>query len=57
MDDNSSFTAGIIIGLFMGLVIAGTLVRAEWRRDTVERGLALYCPSTGDWAWIGECGK
>jgi len=28
-----------------------------WKRDTVHRGLAIYCPTDGEWAWNGECGK
>ena len=28
-----------------------------WKADTVERGLAMYCPADGQWAWNGECGK
>jgi hypothetical protein len=28
-----------------------------WKADTVERGLAMYCPDNGQWAWNGECGK
>lgn len=28
-----------------------------WRQDTVDRGLALYCPNDGQWAWMGECGR
>ena len=28
-----------------------------WKADTVERGLAMYCPDDGQWAWNGECKK
>lgn len=52
-----------IIGLFLGIVPVSVIfsVWAEdnanlrWKRITVERGLAQYCPKTGNWAWIGEC--
>jgi hypothetical protein len=26
-----------------------------WQDETVNRGLAQYCPETGNWAWLGEC--
>lgn len=29
--------------------------QTAWQKSTVERGLALYCPLDGEWAWIGEC--
>jgi len=29
--------------------------QTAWQKATVERGLALYCPMDGQWAWVGEC--
>ena len=27
----------------------------KWHRDLIQRGLAEYCATTGDWAFKGEC--
>jgi capsular polysaccharide biosynthesis protein len=55
MDDSSaSFLAGIVIGL--GIAIFSNMLQHNvWRTDTVNRGLAIYCPNNGEWAWKGEC--
>jgi hypothetical protein len=39
------------------LVSVGTIgvTNNIWKSDTVERGLAMYCPDNGQWAWNGEC--
>lgn len=26
-----------------------------WQSQTIQRGYALYCPTDGKFAWIGEC--
>jgi len=49
-----------LVGLWLGLmvaVIAWGVTDSNWKHETVERGLALYCPNDGQWAWNGECGK
>lgn len=28
---------------------------ASLKNEAIERGYALYCPKTGDWAWVGDC--
>ena len=50
--------------LFLGVcfavliaVMAWGVTNTLWKIDAVERGLALYCPNDGEWAWVGECGK
>ena len=50
--------------LFLGLcfcvvfaVCAWGVTNSIWKSETVNRGLALYCPNDGEWAWKGECGK
>lgn len=50
----------IIIGAFAFGVFVGAAAGFEggsdaWRAETVQRGLATYCPTNGEWAWIGEC--
>jgi len=53
-----------MIELFLGIcfgvlitVMAWGVTNTLWKIDTVDRGLALYCPNDGQWAWNGECGK
>jgi hypothetical protein len=43
--------------LFLGLWFGVLVTVMAWKLETVERGLALYCPTDGQWAWNGECGK
>lgn len=49
-----------LAGLWLGLMVAVAawgITNNLWKADTVERGLAMYCPDNGQWAWNGECGK
>ncbi len=42
----------------MAVVLASWgVTNTIWRADTVQRGLAIYCPDDGQWAWVGECGE
>jgi len=51
--------AGLVFGFIIGMSITFWLVELDvnsnWRKETVERGLAQYCPHDGKWAWKGEC--
>lgn len=51
----SAIMFGVLIGLVIGGSVASSISVNEWRKDTVARGLAIYCPQNGQWAWIGEC--
>jgi hypothetical protein len=57
----AGFTLGLIAGVFLGSLLglgAGAdATKVDWQKLTVERGLALYCPKDGVWAWNGECEK
>ncbi len=59
MDFLGSAFVGFILGFILAAgavtLIDNTRERQEWQKETVERGLAMYCPKTGDWAWKGEC--
>jgi len=44
------------IAVIVGIATCG-VTNNIWKRDTVERGLAMYCHDNGQWAWNGECGK
>ena len=54
-----SIVAGFCLGIFLSFIPMYLLGAAEiqwaWQADTVDRGLAIYCPDDGQWAWIGEC--
>ncbi len=54
----SGLEAGIVIiavfcfGIFYGGQVYGIHIM---EKDAVTRGHGLYCPNTGDFAWVGEC--
>lgn len=48
----------VFVAVFSGGIFAGQhKASLIWHRETVARGLALYCPESGQWAWVGECGE
>jgi hypothetical protein len=49
------FGLGAVLGLIVGAVAFGFTVESGWRTDIADRGLAIYCPTDGQWAWVGEC--
>jgi hypothetical protein len=51
------WVCGFLIGFGLGGLFAISQMNLEWRAETVARGLALYCPESGQWAWVGECGE
>lgn len=55
----SAGAGGLCFGLLLGILTTYGLGHweqaKEWRKETVERGLAHYCSDTGAWAWKGEC--
>ena len=46
-------------GMVVAMVVAGAIVyhasRSAWQNDLIARGLAIYCPENGDFAFKGEC--
>lgn len=55
MDDVDIFWSGFAIGVIVGMLSGIAVHRSDWRSETIQRGLAIYCPADGDWAWNGEC--
>ncbi len=49
------FAAGVMAGIFAGLFIFTGLTNDEWQDRLINRGMAQYCPDTGEWAFKGEC--
>jgi hypothetical protein len=51
------FLFGMFFGLAFGIAATATINTVDWRSDLVTRGLAIYCPLDGNFAFIGECDK
>jgi hypothetical protein len=49
------FIFGVVLGLIVGATFLGLTTSTGWKTDIVDRGLAIYCPTDGQWAWVGEC--
>lgn len=54
-DEVSAFVIGIFFGGLLAAILLMHVADRAWRKETVERGLALYCPDDGKWSWNGEC--
>jgi hypothetical protein len=48
------FFGYILAGILAGFLVGGTTTHI-WEAETIARGLAMYCPTNGVWAWNGEC--
>lgn len=53
MDKFRWFYLGLLVGGAMTLVAAFHDMAPK--THAIERGYALYCPTTGAFAWKGEC--
>jgi len=49
------FLAGFVLGLIPMFIAGMYLENDHWHLELIQRGLAQYCPLTGEWAWKGEC--
>lgn len=38
-----------------GFVIWDWAVAPDWQAEAISRGYAIYCPDSGDFAWVDEC--
>jgi hypothetical protein len=47
---------GMIFGILFGILFAA-LNPDETHQTIIEKGYGLYCPDTGEFAFIGECSK
>lgn len=57
-----NIVGGIVFGVFLGVAAFFLLVALPhttpndfWHRQAIERGYGLYCPTDGEFAWVGEC--
>lgn len=56
-NDALTYVFLLVVGMILGCLNVVAITQSSWRSDTVERGLAVYCPDNGHWAWKGECEK
>ena len=52
------FMAGFFSGAVLTAILSGLMAYDtgdRLKRQAIERGYALYCPTTGDFTWKGEC--
>jgi hypothetical protein len=50
------FISGVAaIAIWMTLTIWEMQDHAATKEEAIQRGYALHCPQTGDFAWKGEC--
>lgn len=56
MDGGFSYALlGLFVGLIYGFLWGWILSEDRYRAKAIERGFALYCPDSGDFAWKDEC--
>lgn len=46
---------GFCVGGVVGTAITSFIFVSKFEADIIRRGYAQYCPTTGDFAWKGEC--
>jgi len=55
------FSSGVMLGAAMAAALSFMIVAAsipppdDLHRQAIERGYGLYCPTDGEFAWVGEC--
>jgi hypothetical protein len=55
-DDKFALYLTVFLVFVLGYLFGWVITAATNEIDAIDRGFALYCPSTGDFAWKGECG-
>lgn len=45
----------LLLLIFLAMGLGKSLQWEEFSNQAIERGYALHCPVTGDFAWKGEC--
>ena len=51
------FLTGFFIGFFalFSLIVVIATPNSAWQGKVIDRGYGLYCPSDGNFAFVGEC--
>lgn len=49
--------AAVVVVAIIGVLalVHQQTTEPDWQREAIERGYALHCPATGEFAWKGEC--
>jgi uncharacterized membrane protein YpjA len=55
MDDGLGILWLLVVAVFIGFIFGYMYGEDEMQAQAIQRGYALYCPSSGDFAWQGEC--
>lgn len=54
-----SAVTGVLLGMVVGLAstyfVGAAVTNGKWQQHLIERGLAIYCPLDGSFAFNGEC--
>jgi hypothetical protein len=53
--DSLPMVAAMGAAFFLGFFFGGLVMVESWQSDLINRGMAQYCPDTGEWAFKGEC--
>jgi hypothetical protein len=53
MDEGLSILV-IFVSIFIGFIFGVISGEGEMKTQAIDRGYALYCPSSGNFAWQGE---
>ena len=46
---------GFAVLFGVGCLLGSNAANTRWELETVSRGVAIYCPLDGSWAWNDEC--
>lgn len=57
MNEGQAFLIGIVLGFLIGVISGIYTVSDHYKQSAIERGYGLYCPDTGNFAWVNECQK
>lgn len=57
MDDGLGIFGLIVVAVFIGFILGHMSGEDSMETEAIERGYAIYCPTSGDFAWKNECDK
>lgn len=46
-----------VLLVIVGIIIGAFGMQNTYQKEAIQKGYALYCPDTGEFAWKGECEK
>jgi hypothetical protein len=57
MIEKSFCSSLILLAFLVGVLMASVVSSSVWRNNLLQRGVAIYCPLDGRFAFVGECAK